>query len=245
MNSDTLLHQFLQNLKPGQFIEHLGDIIEAIVAIKDSQGNYIYVNKAFLQSLQVEKSHIIGQNDLQLFGAELAKVYMDDDQKIIQGITPNIRTAELVTYRPGLVRWHSTNKSPLLNNEGNIIGVVLISTLLQHRQDLGSTGTMGSISKAIDFIYANPSKNIRIPELTKISGVSTSSLERGFKEHFHCSPAKFITQTKISHACTLLANPIYSIAQVGELSGYPDPVIFSRVFKREMKINPRKYRNSL
>ncbi len=245
MNQDTLFKSFLENLKPGQFIEKLGDIIPDIIAVKDTQGKYLYVNKAFLKSLQITKEEIIGYDDLQLFGAELAQVYMSDDQKVIQGIVPNIRTAELVTYRPGIVRWHSTHKFPLLDNNDNIVGLVLISTLLQHRQESSESGAMGSISKAIDYIYANPSKSIRIPELTKISGISTSSLERGFKEYFNCSPAKFITQTKISHACELLANPIYSIAQVGEMSSYPDPVIFSRVFKREMKINPRKYRQSL
>ncbi len=266
MSSDKNLQSFIQNLKPGQFIEKLGDVISNIVAIKDTQGKYVYVNTAFLNSLQITKDKIIGYDDTAIFGAELARVYMDDDQKVLQNIIPSLRTTELVTYRPGVVRWHSTYKFPLFDQHNQIAGLMLISSLLENRQNFSTPEPMETIgevvcytdnspqiqkalnraiSKAVNYIYANPSKTIRITDLIQLTGVSVSSLERAFNQNFNCSPAKFITQTKMSIACELLANPIYSIAQVGEMSSYPDPVIFSRVFKREMKINPLKYRQSL
>ena len=104
---------------------------------------------------------------------------------------------------------------------------------------------MHSISKAVDYLYENFEKVVSVEEMAKMCGLSVSSLERHFKRHFNTSPGRFATQVKMSKACELLANPSLSVTDISDQLGYTDPVVFSRGFKREMRVNRTSYRKSL
>ncbi|BDS08695.1 AraC family transcriptional regulator [Oceaniferula spumae] len=246
MQSSNSLDTFLAQMKPGQISTILMDMLpEIITCIKDINGVYIYVNRAFAETLQRDSEEILGKNDAELFGTELARSYMKDDADICESGDPILEKAELVTYRPGIVRWYITSKIPLYNTKQTVIGIAGISRPSLAHQHISVSGPMASVGKAVDYIYENLSEGIGVDQLANICGLSISSLERHFKKHFDCSPGKFISQVKISSACKLLADPSYTIAAVGDKLGYPDPVVFSRAFKREMKVSPSGYRRSL
>jgi len=246
MQSSNTLDAFLKQMKPGQISTILMDMLpDIITCIKDVAGVYVYVNRAFAETLQRSAKDIAGKTDLELFGSELASSYMDDDAGVCESGVPILEKAELVTQRPGVVRWYITSKIPLYDARQKIIGVAGISRPSMAHQHIGVSGPMVSVSKAVDYIYENLSEVIGVDQLAHICGLSISSLERHFKKHFSCSPAKFLSQVRISTACKLLTDPSYTVATVGDEVGYPDPVVFSRAFKREMKVSPSVYRKSL
>ena len=232
--NETLASVFLLDMLP-----------DTIACIKDASGVYRYVNRAFAATLQKDTEEIIGQTDASLFSPELARIYTEDDKRLMQTAQPIHEKAELVTHRPGLVRWYITNKVPLKNKSGVVVGLAGLSRP-SNSSKIGSIhGPMASISKAVDFVYENVDQPISVVELSTACGSSISSLERHFKKHFGCTPGRFIVQVKVSTACEKLADPSYSIYEIASQTGYQDPAIFSRVFKREMRMSPSAYRNSI
>jgi len=245
--STNLPHQdFWNRLKPGQITTSLMDmLVDSLVYIKDNEGVYIHVNQAFVDSVLLPKDQILGKTDLDLFGQELANAYMKDDQKVMTTSLKISEKAELVTYRPGIVRWYLTTKIPLFDAEGEVIGMAGLTRPSQAHANKQLTGPMSSISKAVDYIYENQNEALTVSTLASHCGLSISTLERNFKKHFKCSPGKFITQVKMSSACKLLAEPSYAISEICDTLGYSDPVVFNRIFKREMNLTPSAYRKSL
>lgn len=237
---------FWDLLQPGQITIELMDMLsDTLVFIKNTEGAYLFINKAFRKTLLLKSNKIIGKLDSSLFGSELASHYMIDDQNVIKKGQRIIEKAELVTHRPGLVKWYLTTKIPLYNKQKDIIGIAGISRPSEAHKHAELTGPMSSLGKAVEYIYEHKHEVITVDMISSISGFSISTLERNFKKYFSCSPAKFVTQVKVSRACELLAEPSYSINEIGDLLGYSDPVVFTRIFKREMKHTPSVYRKSL
>ncbi|MBM1137307.1 AraC family transcriptional regulator [Verrucomicrobiaceae bacterium 5K15] len=235
---------FFDQLHPGQISTVLMDLLPDIITyIKDLDGRYVHVNRAFAETLQRGADEIVGKTDAELFVAELATNYIQDDTTVCQSGVPIMEKAELVTHRPGIVRWYITNKIPLHQRDGQVIGMAGLSRPSNAHQRV--SGPIASVSKAVDYIYEHLDESLGVDQLADACGLSISSLERHFKKHFGCTPGRFISQVKISAACRMLADTSYSIASVGEQLGYPDPVVFSRAFKREMKMTPSVYRKSL
>jgi len=237
---------FWSDLQPGQITTNLMDLLsDTLVYVKDRQGAYIHVNRVFRETLNLTDEEIIGKTDQNLFGTELASHYTQDDESVMSLQNQITEKAELVTYRPGIVKWYLTTKIPLYNRDNEVVGLAGITRPSKAHQKSMLTGPMAYLGKAVEFIYDHKNEMITVDMISAASGISISTLERCFKKHFSCSPGKFVTQVKISAACELLAEPSYSINEVGDLLGYSDPVVFTRIFKREMKITPSGYRKSL
>ena len=248
MKAETKVDQnhFWEHLAPGQISTVLMDMLpDTLFFVKDLNGKYIFVNKAFTKTLLSDKESIIGKTDHDLFGPELASQYQEDDNALLKNSTRIIEKTELVTYRPSVVRWYLTTKIPVFDTKGTVIGLAGITRPSLIHKEPERTGIMSSLSKAVTYIYDNKFKPLFIDEIAAYSGISISTLERSFKKHFNCSPGKFVTQVKVSTACELLGDPSYSINEVCYKMGYSDPVVFTRIFKREMKVPPSAYRKSI
>ncbi len=97
---------------------------------------------------------------------------------------------------------------------------------------------------ATEYIAHNYSNNISIEDISHSVGISRSGLYRTFIKHLGISPIKYLTNFRISQACSLLRRPGLSIEAVACSVGFEDPLYFSRVFKANMGISPRKYSRS-
>ncbi|MDB9741697.1 AraC family transcriptional regulator [Akkermansiaceae bacterium] len=237
---------FWDELNPGQITIELMDMLsDTLVYVKNIHGQFIFVNAPFATTLLKDVESILGKTDSELFGKELSTFYESDDREVMDHEVRIKEKAEMVTYRPGVVKWYITSKIPLFNKKGKVVGLAGISRPSNRLHQSLLTGPMASIGKAIEFIYSNKHKPISIDMMAKESVLSVSTLERSFKKYLSCSPAKFVTQVKMSSACELLAEPSYSIGEVSDALGYSDSVVFNRTFKREMKMTPSAYRKSI
>lgn len=54
--------------------------------------------------------------------------------------------------------------------------------------------------------------------------------------------SRYINECRISHGQGLLGEQNLNITEVAYACGYSDPGYFSRIFRREMGISPRRYR---
>lgn len=99
------------------------------------------------------------------------------------------------------------------------------------------------VKKAIVYIEMNYSRKMNITELAHHVGLDRSYLGSVFKEQFDISLQNFLIHYRIDKACDLLKNASLSIGDVSRSVGYDDPLLFSKLFKRNKGIPPRQYRS--
>ena len=78
-------------------------------------------------------------------------------------------------------------------------------------------------------------------ELKDVANMSTSTLNRCFKQSTGLSPIEFHIHKRIAYACSLIQKRGLSMAQVSEASGFNDPNYFSRQFRKVMGMSPKQY----
>lgn len=74
-----------------------------------------------------------------------------------------------------------------------------------------------------------------------LCGVSKRTLARRLSEHSTTLKAE-LDQLRATRAKRALLDQDYSVAQVGAIVGYPEPSVFTRVFRRWTGMTPRQYR---
>ena len=153
---------------------------------------------------------------------------------------------ELVFNSQGLPDWYLTNKYPLLNRNGDVIGV--FGTVRPygekhpaHSQEL-KWERDDEIGRAVSYIRENFRSNLEIANLVEISGLNHRKLHRGFIELFGVAPMQFITRTRIEAACDDLLTTQKKLSQIAKDNGFYDQSSFTQHFRRQMKVTPLKYR---
>lgn len=99
----------------------------------------------------------------------------------------------------------------------------------------------GYVVGAIKYIQFNYSRDIGINDIAAAVGVSRSHLYRVFVGHLGQSPVEYLTQFRISEACSLLETTNLTVAEVAYSVGFFDQFYFSRVFKKAKGVPPSRY----
>ncbi len=95
------------------------DNIPAMVWYKDTNNNFIRVNRNGAQYLGKSIEEIEGKSTYELFH-DLADKYYQDDLEVIKSRTPKTGIVEQMTLSNGEIRWVQTDKIPLLNGKGEV-----------------------------------------------------------------------------------------------------------------------------
>ncbi len=99
----------------------IADAVDAEIHVKDSDGVYRFVNRAFCRDFDVEEEEVLGRDDFAVFPSGVAEELRENDRRIVEsGIAETIEEGgELrgrhVTYR--------TNKVPLRTPDGRIFAI--------------------------------------------------------------------------------------------------------------------------
>ena len=117
----------------------LFDCVEdVLVWIKDRDGRYCWVNRAFLinyaidrlrSETQADTEGVRGKTDYDLSPTFLADQFRLDDEQVLSG-KRIVNRIELVGQPEGLTVWNVTNKIPLTNTDGATIGTAGITRRL-------------------------------------------------------------------------------------------------------------------
>lgn len=99
-------------------LESIVDNLPFVTWIKDADRKYISVNKPFLINFNKSFIEVIGRTDGQLFPNEISKKSDAEDLEIIK-----TRRKILFQNKQG-ERWLETYKAPVLDNAGNVTGIV-------------------------------------------------------------------------------------------------------------------------
>ncbi len=97
---------------------------------KDTQGNYLFVNPAFLVHAQISSvGDLLGQKDRDLPWSNYATSMMENDAQIIKNGTTQI-FLESGLYK-GNFQWCRSFKSPFLGCHGKVLGIFGVSIPIQ------------------------------------------------------------------------------------------------------------------
>jgi AraC-like DNA-binding protein len=95
------------------------------------------------------------------------------------------------------------------------------------------------------YLQTKLGEEIKLGELIVKMGTNRNQLNDAFKTSYGLTVFAWLLKKRMSLAQTLLKTTTLSILQVGDQVGYPDSNNFSTAFKREYKLSPRHYRQSL
>lgn len=107
--------------------EALGAVMKAsqdISFVKDREGRYICCSRPFAESVGLEDAKdVIGKTDYELTDKKLADKYHQTDMRILNTGDAMLNFVEIQPSKDGSSFYCSVSKYPLVDSEGNIIGI--------------------------------------------------------------------------------------------------------------------------
>jgi len=99
-----------------------------------------------------------------------------------------------------------------------------------------------SFDKLIAYVMLNYAKKIRLADLSKRFGISSTYICSLFLKHYNSTFTLFISNLRMSEAKRLITQTGTPLKEVSVLCGYPSYHHFCRVFKAHFGKPPSKYR---
>jgi len=110
------------------------ETIPDAVYLKDTEGRYLFVNKAFEEIVDKKREDIIEKSDDQLLPQDLAEQVKSSDQEILRELK-TLRVEQHLTKENGEKLFFDTIKFPLFTRPGNIKGLGGVSrNVTEHKQ---------------------------------------------------------------------------------------------------------------
>ncbi len=239
----------MQEFQPLLQLAALFDCMEdVLVWVKDREGRYRWVNRAFLinyamdrpqSAVSPEDEDLLGKTDYELSPAFLADQFRVDDEQVLTG-KRIVNRIELVGQPDGLTVWNVTNKIPLVDAAGTIIGTAGMTRRLDSfRQDLLPGTEFGPVLNYMRDRYHTPVTN---QQLARLAHMSVRAFERKFRSSFHVSPQKYLRKLQMRMASRALVYTSQSLSKVALGCGFVDQSHFTREFRRHFGRTPRDYR---
>ena len=101
------------------------------------------------------------------------------------------------------------------------------------------------IEPAIKYLNNNIfNVNFKIETLHTICGISDTYFRRIFKDKFSLTPQNYVLTERLNYAKLLLESAEFNtVAEVANLSGFLDPLYFSKAYKKRFGVSPSKTNN--
>jgi len=107
--------------------------IPDIAWLKDGQSRFIAVNEPFANACGLTPEDIVGKTDLDIWPKDLAESYRTDDQEVMHSGKRKCIEEKLV-HKNGKVQWIETIKTPVLDDQGKVVGTAGIARDITERK---------------------------------------------------------------------------------------------------------------
>jgi len=170
--------------------------IPALIILKDKSGRYMLVNDTVCKWHDTSRKACIGRTATELYPDQRGREIKRDDQKVLITETMIEREFEF-TFADGLRRTVISNRFPVYNNEGVLIGTGFVATDITHLRKAERTAqqiirAIEQISDPVAFydhkgklVFANTIYRTPVKEIRKKIRIGTTfeSNLRAFLEH--------------------------------------------------------------
>lgn len=233
--------EWCRQLCPEQF-QRLFDVLPGTMFFaKDGQRRLQMGNAAFVRRCGLTReAELIGLRDEQVFPPKLAAKYARDDRKVLSSGQPLLGLIELFPDADGLPEWYVTDKLPLVDRAGSVVGLCgIVRSFGEQRAAMQPYLEFADIAARLRDELAAP---LRVAELAAELGLSVRQFERKFRATFQTTPRAFHTQMRVLKAKELLRRTRLPITEIALQAGFYDHSDFARQFRRHMGISARQFR---
>ncbi len=183
---------------------------------------------------------VVGREDSDFFPQQIADNFVRDDEAVFTSGKPLLNRVEIWYNEQRMLDWFVTNKLPLKNESGNVIG--LMGTVRSYEGSRKLLLPFSQISAAVEFILAHQRERITVTDLANKTSLSPRQLNRKFNDAFGMSAQDFLTKTRIQTSSDALLNTASSIAEIAHQFGFCDQSAFTQAFRKHTGITPLKFR---
>jgi AraC-like DNA-binding protein len=187
----------------------------------------------------VSAEKILGKTDYDLSPAFMADQFRLDDEQVLSGHRI-INRIERVGECEGMTAWNVTNKCPVFDAKGAILGTAGITRPLS--QDGLPGGTVSGFEPALAYLRDHYHRAITNQRLASISKMSLRVFERQFLADFHLTPQKYLRKLRLRIASRALIYTSESLFGIELGCGFADQSHFTREFRRQFGRTPCEYR---
>jgi AraC-like DNA-binding protein len=100
------------------------------------------------------------------------------------------------------------------------------------------------MQKVHNYVLQHFSQEIRLGDVASLAGMTEAAFCRYFKARSNKTFIDFVNEIRIGHACKLLLEDKWTIAQIAYDSGFDSLSNFNRNFKRYIGHTPREYKGN-
>jgi PAS domain S-box-containing protein len=130
----TIRKQAEETLRQTQLQQKaLLDNIPDAAWLKDSESRFIAVNEAFARAAGYSAEALVGKTDFNIWSKDEAELYRSEDQEVILTKQKKVIEQSIVSLS-GKVTWVEKIKTPIVNEENEVIGTVGISCDITQRK---------------------------------------------------------------------------------------------------------------
>lgn len=239
----VLRDAFLRAIRPGQHFRLFDCLPGVLFFAKDCEGRLLAANLPLIRHYgRTTEEEFIGLTDFELLPRSLAEKFRQDDLQVIETGEPLLDIVEIFVKRQGIPGWFVTNKMPVFDHEGRVIGVM--GTIQEHETQEDLLPTDSDLQPVLAHISSHFHQSLSVTDLAARAGLSVRQFERRFKEQLKTSPREFIIKMRVYAACDLLRRTRRPIVEIGTDLGFYDQSAFTRHFRRIMGITPLHYRKT-
>ncbi len=222
--------------------EALFDCLSDVVFfVKNQRCEYVVMNQTLVERCGLKtKSELIGRHADELFPAPLGESYRAQDESVLRSGTAILNQLELHFYATGGRGWCLTNKLPLRDRKGQVIGLVGISKDLRSANERGED--YSAIARVVQHIQKNYSEALRVKDLAAQAQLSSYQFEQRIRKLFQITAGQLIQKTRMEAAVRRLRETNDPVATIAMDCGYSDQSAFTRQFRQTVGLAPSKYR---
>ena len=167
-----LRQRFLADLADATELARMFDHIAGVSFFaKNRDFQLMYGNPHFYRRFGfTEEAEVVGKTDFDLFPRPLALNFRADDAKVITTGEPLLGIVELFLNQQGIPDWFITQKLPLFDKRGEVIG--LMGAIQRYDLQRNVAAADASIAKAANAFRKEPGKRWLMDEVARSVGLS-------------------------------------------------------------------------
>lgn len=228
-------------IDPRQFLQAFENIPGVFYFVKDDQGRTMMNTREYTQVAgQQRDNDTVGKRPHEYLSGALGEHYEADDRKVYATGQPLRNILEIGFNEHGVPDWIITDKYPLRDVNGRVVGIIGTMQSLDDR--VQRLPHLGEVGKAAAFIRANLGERLLLADVAEHAGISERCLQRLFHELIGITIQQFIVHTRVHAAANELIRSDRQLAEIALMLGFTDQSAFSNTFRKLTGLTPREYR---
>lgn len=224
-----------------QPIELIMALPNICVFVKDTESRYVISNDRHRVNYNyISGETLTGQKASDYFPAVLGNAYEANDRRVLDDRETIRNEVWLVPTVQGTPGWFLSNKTPLCNPRGKVIGLLGLMYPIATPEDQRTY--FGELQRVMDYLETHFVDEISAENLAKIAGLSLAHFNRRFRKLLRISPMEYVESLRIHEAQRLLATTRKSIGEISAQLGFYDQSHFTKRFRKTTGMTPLAYR---